>query len=206
MNIKIFRYVLIISLLIFATLACKAIPTIFENMQSARETAKVAGTQVKELVTQAIGAATEFESSGILETAQAFATQEASKLLATGQALATKVAESGYIQTAQAKVTEGFNVGEAPPDIPLVDEDTIVNFFGSDDLVSYFTSTDLETVKEFYLQEMVKLGWDLMEEKGWEYENTLGLEFEKTDRSASVTITINPMDKKTIVVILIQEK
>ncbi len=91
MEKKTFRYLLIASLLIAASLACNTL----NQVNTARETAQA-------VITQAQGIAT--QGAPLLETAKAFATVEGSQFLGTAQAFATQ--NPGLVDTAQAFITQ----------------------------------------------------------------------------------------------------
>jgi predicted small secreted protein len=148
--------------------------------------------------------ATEAEQRGLIKTAQAYATENGSQLLSTGQALATQAAGSGLMQTAQAMATEGVSIGSAPADIPVVPEDSLRNFFGTDVLISYTTSMDYQSVLDFYNAEMVNDGWTPNPDTTVERENNAELHFDKSGRSATVELTAT--GNETIVVIWITSK
>ena len=157
--------------------------------------------QGSQLLSTGEALATEAAQRGLLETAQAYATENGSELLATGQALATQASESGLMQTAQAMATEGVSVGQAPPDIPVVSEDSLHNFFGTDVLISYTTDLDYQTVLNFYKTEMINNGWTANLDSTQEHESNAELHFDKPDRT--VTVEITSTGSETIVVIWI---
>ncbi|UCH61222.1 MAG: hypothetical protein JSV61_07000, partial [Anaerolineales bacterium] len=149
--------------------------------------------------------ATEVGDSGLLETAQAYATEQGPALLATAQALATEQGP-GLRETTQALATQAaLNLGGAPEDIPVVEGER-QNFIASSQLVSYFTRLDFQQVVDFYQAQMPANGWSLLEEGIVQAENTATLNYVKADRLASVTLTVNPLDNQTIVVITIQNR
>ncbi len=129
------------------------------------------------------------QGPGLEETISALVTQQGPELLGTGQALATQVAESA---------------GNLPADIPLVEGEK-KNLFASDNLVSYFTPLDLNSVKEFYTNEMPANGWTYTKGETAVKNEVLLLYFDKPDRKASITLSVNPVDKHTIVLIAIQQ-
>lgn len=214
-----FKTAWLVVVLLTAGAACNFITGISDNVQSGLGTAGAAATQVRALASQAQGLATSVEESGFLKTAQAFATEEGSQFLATGRALATRAEESGILETAQAfataegssllatarvVATQGVKTGTAPEDIPVVEEDTIVNFYGSESLVSYLTSLDFETVLNFYENQMPANGWQATSEISVETNSVARMKYEKGERTADILVNVNPLDQKTMVTIVLQ--
>ena len=228
MHKKSFQLAWIACVLVAATLACNAISGISQDLQGAKGTAQAVASDVGGLVTEVGGSsfaqtaqalvteqgsqllstgealATEAAQRGLLETAQAYATENGSQLLSTGQTLVTQAAGSGLMETAQAMATSGVSVGSAPADIPVVSEDSLRNFFGTDVLVSYTTSLDYQTVLDFYKTEMANNGWTPNPDNTVERENNAELHFDKPDRAATVELT--GTGNETIVVIWITSK
>ena len=159
----------------------------------------------------------------VADEAMQFATQvDFSELETTMQAISTEVQESGIQETVQAMVTnvpddlgniqataesvqEGFEGGETPTDIPVVEGNT-ENFYASKDVVSYLTSMDFSDVLDFYQQQMPVNDWEELQSDSIIVGDTAVLHFDKTDRKAIVTLSVNPIDGKTIVLITIIEK
>ena len=109
------------------------------------------------------------------------------------------------IQATAEAVQEGFGVGETPTDIPIVEGETD-NFFSSNDVVSYLTSMEFSDVLEFYQQQMSINGWEELESESIITGDTAVLNFDKSERKAIVTLSINPLDGKTIVLITMIEQ
>jgi hypothetical protein len=107
-------------------------------------------------------------------------------------------------ETAQA-FQEGFESGEVPPDIPIVDVPVEI-LMGSKDFLSYTTPLEFETVLMFYQEEMIAFGWEPEEEEAMILGETAILQFHKPDRDASITLATNPQDETTVVMISIQSK
>lgn len=93
---------------------------------------------------------------------------------------------------------------EAPSDIPLVDDPKEI-LIESEALISYFTSQDFNFVLSFYQEQMPINGWV---ETGDSVinEDTALLYYEKPDRKVTITLSINPVDDETTVMIIIQDK
>ena len=192
------------SLIVAVTLGCNLLSGLSENVQDIRDTAEAAATQVGGFVTQAVGFATAVDENPIIQTAQALVTEYGPDVLASAQAVATQAHESGFLLTAQAKATEGVSFGQAPADIPLPAEEQMVNFFGSNHIISYNTPLDLQTIIELYLLQMPANGWVEVPEERVLSDNSAVLVYEKFDRLAHIALNIIPVDKSTIVLIIVQ--
>jgi hypothetical protein len=188
------------------TLACNLLSNVTNQVNEVKDTAVSVATLAGEgqkWIETARAVATEVGDSGLLETAQAYATQ---------------VGESGFLETAQAYATEEgpaiaetakaiatrlpSNSGEIPEDIPVLPGEN-EQLFGSNELVSYTTGMDINSVVEFYKTEMPNKGWEKGDQDSLETSNIAYLYFKKQDRSASVVISVNPLNNKTLVVITI---
>lgn len=141
-------------------------------------------------------AATELATSGALETIQAVVTQGGFE--ETAQALATQVEAIATQPTSGG----GNTLSDAPEDIPVL-EDT-QGFFGSKEVVSYLTSTDYQTVVEFYKTEMAANGWaEDGSQTSVETADAAVLYYTKDSRQAIVTISAAA--GQTSVQVLIQQ-
>jgi hypothetical protein len=128
------------------------------------------------------------QGPGMVETLQAFASEQAPAMKETGQAIATQIAP-----------------GEVPADIPVVEGEKD-SFYSSQELVSYETVLDYQSVLNFYMNEMPSKSWSWNEKGSSEMENLAVLIYEKTDRKAVINLTVNPLNKKTIILITISTK
>lgn len=221
MKNDVLKLIILISIFVVASLACNAVTGITDQVSGARATVGSVATQVqsgRELVGTARAIATlagesgligtaqaiasEVGNSGLLETAVAFATQEGPGLVETIQSVATEEGPS-LVETSQAVATQiagGF--GEAPEDIPVIDPQP-ENFFASDIAVSYITEFPYAEVVQFYKNEMPANGWEAVDQ-GWvESESVAVLQYRKINREVSITLSSNPADGKTIVLITI---
>lgn len=198
-----YKLIWIISLLVVTALACNFLSGLSQDIGGAKGTAQALVTQAQGFATQAEGLATAAEESGVLKTAQAFATQEGGKVAGTVVALATEAEKSGFLETAQAFATNGFSMGETPTDIPVMDGEQASDFFGSKDVVSYSTDNDLQAVIDFYKTQMPENGWSPVPDGNMESDRAAILKFEKSERSATVTLAFNTDDQTTFVMILI---
>jgi hypothetical protein len=184
----------LILLILLISLACSTITAPVERVSDAKET-------VESVVTEAVGLAT--QGAPLIATAEAFAT-DSPGLIETVEAVVTE--NPGIVETVQAVATEGFSMGSGPDDIPVVDDSTVHNFFGSDTLVSYSTSQDFQTVVDFYKSEMPANGWEADSSMSFELKNTATLTWNQTNRQAIIIITVNPADQSTVVAITIQPR
>jgi hypothetical protein len=175
MQNKKFQLIWIVSVLVATTLACSFLSGITQNVSGVKDTAQAVVTQAQGFVTQAQGLATEAEEAE----------------------------QSGFLETAQVFATEGFSMGETPTDIPVMDPEQARDFFGSKDVVSYTTENEFQSVLDFYKTQMPENGWNEIPDESSESENVAVLKFEKSDRTATVTLTVNPSDQSTFVMILI---
>jgi len=215
---KHFRLLLIITLLLGAGLACESFSAISRDYDEVRGTAESIATQADKIITQAKGIATEFGENEMVATAKAIATQQGPGLLATGQALATQASNEGYLQTVEALVTHGPRdllptiqavatqyLFPAPPpeDVPIISPGDVSNLFTNQATVSYYVDLELPSVVTYYRNTMPQYGWtDVSDEKSIRDEAAV-LKFFKPDRVASVTLTANPLNRQTIVLITI---
>lgn len=145
------------------------------------------------------------QAGNALQTAQSLATGVAtSGILETAQAIATEGENSPYVLTAEALATQvgsgggGVSFGEAPPDIPVIEDHD--QFFGSNDVVTYFTKVDYKTALEFYKKEMPAHEWKEAD-GSTETDNTAVLYYDKPDRKATVTISA-PVGQTTVQILI----
>jgi hypothetical protein len=185
-------FISLLLLLLLLSLACSSLTGVSSRANEVKETAEA-------VVTDAVGFAT--EGAPLVETVQSIAT-DIPGLKVTAEALITENPE--VVGTLQAIATEGLDMGEAPNDIPVVDEATITNFFGSDAFVSYTTSQGFQAVVDFYKYEMPANGWEADPDLTFEIKNTATLTWNQVDRQAIVIITFNPLDDSVFVAITIR--
>lgn len=184
----------LLALLLLLSLACSTFTGVADRASGAKETVSSVVTEAVELATQ---------GAPLLETAEAFVT-DAPSLQDTVEAVITENPE--VVETVQAIATEGLDMGEAPDDIPVVDESTIQNFYGSDALVSYTTSQDFDSVVAFYKDEMPANGWEADPAMSFEIKNTATMTWNQVDQQAIVIVTVNLVDNSTVVAITIQPR
>jgi len=111
----------------------------------------------------------------------------------------------GDLEATVQALQEGFGSSDFPVDIPVVDEPRD-DLYGTQDMVSYMTPLEFETVLSFYQEQMPENDWEPRQEGTVVSADSAVLHFEKPDRSAIVALGINPQDGKTFVMITIQSK
>jgi len=147
--------------------------------------------------------ATQADESGLLATAQAFATAQGPGLVQTALAVATQQGP-GILSTAQTYITQ-LAPGNAPADIPVIEGNKEM-FFQSNALVSYVIGQPIAEVVEFYKDQMPANGWTKLEREWLESPAAANLVFEKPDRRASVVLTVSSGGGDTIVLVTIENK
>jgi hypothetical protein len=194
-------YLVILAIMV-GTLAC-SISGVQQQAQTAEQTVQAVRTDVggiinagSSLIKTAQGLAT--EHPGILETVKAIATQGA-PVLSTIQAVATY--NPGLIQTAQAVINKEIPTGEPPIDIPIFNRDQVQNYFGSNQYIFYTSPTQYSQVLEFYTTEMPNNGWQYLQDDSHEYTNAAQLNYFKDTRTATINLSLNPLNNTTVVVI-----
>jgi uncharacterized protein YoxC len=195
---------LLILVLIASTLACSLTST-RQQVQTVAKTASSVKTEVgglvnagSSLIKTAQGLAT--EHPGILETVQAIATQGA-PVISTIQAVATN--NPNLVQTAQAIIAQEIPTGEPPGDIPVLDPGQVHNYFGSSQYIFYTTPTQYFQVFAFYQSEMPYHGWRLDQVKSHEYANAAELVYTKDTRTATINLSLNPLNNTSVIAISI---
>ncbi len=193
---------LVILILIVSTLAC-SISSVQQQAKKAVQTASTLRTEVggvvnagSSLIKTAQAIAT--EHPGVLEKAKAIATQGA-PLISTIQAVATY--NPGLVQTARAVIGQELPSGEPPIDIPIINRDQVNNYFGSSQYIFYTSPTPYSQMLEFYKTEMPNNGWQLLQNDSHEYANAAQLNYFKDTRTATVNLSLNPLNNTTVVVI-----
>ncbi len=201
MHLKRFPCVFILALMGTA-LAC--------SISSVQQKASTAEQTVNALRTDARGIAAVGESiintaealgtqhKGILETVKAVTTQGA-PLLSTIQAAGTN--NPGLVQTARAIIQKEIPTGEPPDDIPVINRDQLHDYFGSSKYIFYTTPDQYAEVLQFYQTEMPKNGWQYLENDSHEYANAAQLVYQKDNRTATINLSLNPLNNSTVVVI-----
>jgi hypothetical protein len=184
------------------TLAC-SLSSVQNSASSAKLTAQVLETDVSGVVSAGGGLiktaqSLETEHPGILGTAKAVIT-EGAPFLGTVEAVATD--NPGLVQTAQAVIQDEIPTGEPPTDIPLMDRTHAQDFVGFSQYIFFITPNQYQDVLSFYQTEMPNNGWQYLESESHVYANAAELVFTKDNRTATVNLSINPLNNTTAVVI-----
>ena len=209
---KIYRYgwVLLLIATAFSVIACATLSGIAEKAQTAKNAAntlQVMATTGQEFATQVQGMATQFGDSGIMQTGQALATEfDDSGLMETMQIMVTQIPGQGsdFQATINAVITQGA-FGEAPSNIPVIDSQ-LSFFIGIPHLVSYNTTFDFQHMLNFYITEMPKNGWEDGDTTKVETSTSAKLPYQNDSQRATITLSINPANNETIVLINIVSK
>ena len=185
-----FRYMLLISLIVAATLGCKLIENVRSTVQLASTGVAVA-TDIGALITEIV-------PPGVEETVQAG--------MPTMLAAITEIAP-----TFEAITTQVYTSPEdAPADIPIIPGETSA-FVGSAQAISYVTTSDFNQVVDFYKTEMLNKGWTSVDSGTGPSVEVPGmsnaeLHFQKDSRKATVIITEIPFVGQTTVVINLEDQ
>jgi hypothetical protein len=185
----------------------QSVATSVQEGQKWIQTAQAVATEVGNsgLLETAQIVATQFGDSAFMQTAQAFVTQEAPGLLETGQALVTEQGPH-VIETAKALASQiPSSSGVAPSDIPIIQGER-EDLFTSQEMVSYTTTIEYAQVLEFYKTEMPANGWIKRDKGTVETGNVSILYYEKSGQTATITISKNPANGKTVVLINIRRQ
>ncbi|GAB4472792.1 MAG: hypothetical protein Kow0088_07650 [Anaerolineales bacterium] len=209
------------ALLFFLSIACNLISSLSQEVEEVKSTvASVAtdaleqqplatvhavATQLAEshLAETAKAIATQASQSGALETIQAITTEQAPGLVETMQAFLTQEAPA-LEETAQALLTQIPPISPLPAeDIPIIEGEK-ENLVTTQSTISYLVAVPFADVLSFYKQEMPQNGWTIQESISQVQENSALLNYTKGNRIASISISFNPANQKTIVVITLE--
>ncbi len=208
MKVKSSLYFLVLFFPLAVGLGCQLVNRAMSPLREGRATAQALATELKEkagIVGTVQAVVTEVVESEALQTARALATEKGPEVEQTLQAFATQEAPR-LEQTANAVLTAmAAAKGQPPEDIPLIEGDR-KNFVSSSLFVSYETPRPYNEVLDFYKQKMVENGWVAVEAGSVEADKAAFLNFEKDQRRASVSLSVNPINQDTIVVIMLSEK
>jgi hypothetical protein len=194
-----FRYMLLISLFVAATMGCKLIENVRSTVQLASTGVAVA-TDIGGMITQIVPPGMEQTVQAGMPTIQSALTE----VMPTLQAAITEIAP-----TLEAVSTQMYTSPEqAPADIPIMPGETSA-FVGSPQAISYVTKADFNKVVDFYKTEMPNKGWKSVDTGTGPSVAVPGmsnaeLHFEKDTRKATVIITEIPVVGGTTVVINIE--
>ena len=125
-----------------------------------------------------------------------------------GQCVNYQTNNTDHIQNIQATInavlTQGA-YGNAPSNIPVIDGQ-LSYFFGSPILVTYNTTFDFQYVLDFYRTEMPKYGWEDGNTTKVETSTSAKIPYQNADQRATISLSINPVNNETIVLINIISK
>jgi hypothetical protein len=201
MKNKYYTYLFIL-VLMAAVLAC-SLTGAKQKATTVEETANALRTDVGGIVSEGGSIITTAEAlatqhPGIVGTVKAVATQGA-PLLSTIEAAATN--NPSLVQTAQALIQNEIPTGEPPSDIPVMNRDQLHDFLGSSQYIFYTSPNAYADVLQFYQTEMPMNGWQLNQNKSHEFSNAAQLVYEKDNRTATVNLSLNPLNNTTVIVI-----
>lgn len=207
--IRIRSQLVYLSLLTVLTLiACSFLSGLGQQVNEVKSTANSVETlaqQGDKFMGTAQSMATELSQSGLYKTAQVIITQQGPGILETAQAYATNEGPS-MLQTIQAAVTQmGENNGQVPSDIPVLKEG-MSDLYASANIVKYNTPTELSKAIDFYKSNMPAQGWTKNDTGTLISDYTAVLNYTKGTRSASVSLSVNPATKQTLIIITIEGK
>jgi hypothetical protein len=238
MNKKTFRWIWVLTLIATFGIGCSLITNVTQRVGGVEKTAQSVATGLqsgREIFSTGQAIATNIQGNPMVQTVQAYVTEQAPGLEQTIQAFATDQGPGlqqtieafatnqgpGLEQTVQAFMTQdvpglaetvqavatqsGSGTSQAPEDIPLVDGEKN-NLVTSPTFVTYFTSTDFNSVVTFYANQMPANGWTKLDKESIQNANNAVLVYDKPTRKATVTLGINPTDNSTVVVITISQK
>jgi hypothetical protein len=93
-----------------------------------------------------------------------------------------------------------------PDDIPIITIGEVTSLFTNQSTVTYAVNLDLPVVVEFYQEIMPELGWSDVTDEESILDEIAILKFFKPERVATVTLTSNPLQQQTVVLITITAK
>lgn len=238
MNKKTFRWLWALTLIAALGIGCGLVSNVTERVGGIEKTAQSVATGVqsgREIISTGQAIVTNVQGNpmvqtaqayvteqapGVQHTVQAFATDQGPRLQQTIQAFATQQGPGleqtvgafltqdvpGLESTVQAFATQtGSNTGQAPQDIPLVEGDK-TSLVTTESFVTYFTSMEFSAVESFYEAQMPTNGWTKVDKESIQNKNSAVLVYEKPSRKATVTLGVNPTNNRTVVVITISQK
>jgi len=177
---SIYRFLLIIILLVGLSLSCNLVTDIKETFEM-KNTAEAFITDI-----DIEGLATEFDFEAIATEFDFEAIETEIDALATEfdfDVIETEFGMGELFETSEFQIP-GF-VGERPADIPVMPE--AADIMESADFVEYSVDVDINQVKNFYEQEMPKNGWTKTKEDIG--EGYASITYTKGGRTATLDIT-----------------
>jgi hypothetical protein len=199
--------ILLLFLLCAIASSCTLVPDSGPSASASDESTPTAPPDIPsdiELLATAHTVATQISNADPLRTAEAFATVQARTA-----AQNTKLGESPNPPPRETITPTGGGTGPGGSILPegiAVPEFTLFNFFSSLNFVSFSSKETLNTLTEFYLVEMQKNGWTILNLGTYITISDAQLHYEKNDRKATITIQLNPISERVSVVITILNK
>lgn len=224
--------------LVAASLACNLATSVGNDVQNVRDTAQSVATGVQaggDLLATGQAVATQVLGSSLLQTAEAFATEQGPGIVATLGTFGTEQGPSffatvqgfatqqgpGLIETVQALATDqgpaaiatgqaiatqlAASSGSAAPADIPLVAGDKQNLVATQSYVTYNTALNFNTVLTYYQQQMPANGWKLSGSPTIIAGKTAVLVYGKTGKTATVTLT-GSSGNPTLVVISIQSK
>lgn len=203
-------WILLLIIAALTVIACSTLTGIAEKAQSAENAAntiQAIATTGKGIATQMQGMATQLGESGIMQTAEALAADLGeSGIMETMQVMVTQIpGQSSDIQATVNAVLTQEAYGEAPSNIPVIDAQ-LSYFLGSASLVTYNTTLNFQHVLNFYRAEMPEYGWQDGDTTSVETSTSAKLSYQNADQRATITLSVNPVNGETLVLINIFPK
>ncbi len=209
-----------VSALIALTLSCNLFGGLQQELSEIKSTAEnISGSEeylgtAKAFITQAQDSeaiktaqawATYMSEHPLVPTLEAVITEQAPGLQATLESFVTN--EGPELQaTAQTLLTQIPNaLSSPPPDIPKF-QGELENLIETKESISFITSSPLSEVTSFYKKQMPTNGWDFISKDSIESDIASVLSYGKDNRVATISISSNPKNQKTIVLIYIENK
>jgi hypothetical protein len=107
------------------------------------------------------------------------------------------------VPTFQAVATQYLFPAPPPEDIPIISQGEVSNLFTNQATISYYVDLPLSSVINFYRDAMGDYDWTDVSDESAIRDVAAVLKFFKPERVASVTLTTNPLNQQTIVLITI---
>ncbi len=186
--------------LLAGSLACNAVTNALGGGNAQRDAQATADAVLTEAASQLNGV----EATAEEELATPEATLDLGNL---DTPEVTETEAGGTDNSAEATATEDtLGFGSAPADIPVMTTGTNENMFASEALVSYLSSESFQDVTNFYKEQMPANDWKAVPESSIETTDAVILTYDKPDRTAIVTLSVDTSSKKTVVLVTLTQK
>jgi len=187
--------VILVCIWLITSMACRTI----NKVNSVKNTAEALATQAKSI-------SDEIEKSGALKTAAAFTSKELPNLVKTAEAYVTQNPDLAQTASAYATaVVANPSENKPPTDIPILPQDEMEEYYGTREMVTYQTEITYDKVVQYYKSEMIKNGWESVQDGTIITEDVAVMNYQKDIRILQIIININPVDGKTVVLITIHQ-